>query len=209
MGFFISYLRHICGTSYLAKRYNLNIHKDMPRGNYNIQRVCEECGKIFTPPTLTSKYCCSACSKRAYKKRQIAKEKEVIRQALARRIPSTKGYLTVKEAVLLYGISKDVLYRMIRQGVIPSHNSGQRQTRLSRQYMDEHFKKKPMRRNSKKETLSFEPKDCYTIGQIAKKFHINEGTVLTHIRRNSIPTRQIGSYVYVPKSEIDKLYKSL
>ena len=66
-----------------------------------------------------------------------------------------------------------------------------------------------MRRNSEKETLSFEPKDCYTIGQIAKKFHINEGTVLTHIRRNSIPTRQIGSYVYVPKSEIDKLYKSL
>ena len=116
---------------------------------------------------------------------------------------------SVKEAVLVYGISKDVLYRMIRQGVIPSHNSGQRQTRLSRQYMDEHFKKKPMRRNSKKETLSFDPKDCYTIGQIAKKFHINEGTVLTHIRRNSIPTRQIGSYVYVPKSEIDKLYKSL
>ena len=172
----------------------------MPRGNYNIQRVCEECGKIFTPPTLTSKYCCSACSKRAYKKR---------RQALAKRIPSTKGYLTVKEAVLIYGISKDVLYRMIRQGVIPSHNSGQRQTRLSRQYMDEHFKKKPMRRNSKKETLSFEPKNCYTIGEIAKKFHINEGTVLTHIRRNSIPTRQVGSYVYVPKSEIDKLYKSL
>ncbi|MDB8919929.1 DNA-binding protein, partial [Parabacteroides merdae] len=27
--------------------------------------------------------------------------------------------------------------------------------------------------------------------------------------RHSIPTRQIGNYVYVPKSEIDKLYKSL
>ena len=26
---------------------------------------------------------------------------------------------------------------------------------------------------------------------------------------HSIPTRQIGNYVYVPKSEIDKLYKSL
>ena len=43
----------------------------MPRGNYTIQRSCEECGKIFTPPTLMSKYCCPACSKRAYKKRQI------------------------------------------------------------------------------------------------------------------------------------------
>ena len=114
----------------------------MPRGNCKIQRVCEECGKIFTPPTLISKYCCSACSKKAYKKRQIAKEKEAIRQALIRQIPSSKGYLTVKEAVLIYGISKDVLYRMIRQGSIPSYNFGQRLTRLSRQYMDEHFKAK-------------------------------------------------------------------
>ena len=27
------------------------------------------------------------------------------------------------------------------------------------------------------------------------------------IRKYSIPTRQIGNYVYVPKKEIDKLYK--
>ena len=129
----------------------------MPRGNYTIQRSCEECGKIFTPPTLVSKYCCPACSKRAYKKRQIAKEKEAIRQALIRRIPSCKGYLTVKEAMLIYGISKDVLYRMIRQGSIPSYNFGQRLIRLSRQYMDEHFKTKAGSRKRKKEALSFEP----------------------------------------------------
>ena len=68
------------------------------------------------------KYCCPACSKKAYKKRHIAKEKKTIRQALIRRIPSSKGYLTVKEAMLIYGISKDVLYRMIWQGSIPSYN---------------------------------------------------------------------------------------
>ena len=140
---------------------------------------------------------------------QIAKEKEAIRQALIRRIPSSKGYLTVKEAMLIYGISKDVLYRMIRQGLIPSYNFGQRLIRLSRQYMDEHFKTKAGSRKRKKEALSFEPKDCYTIGEIAKKFHINDSSVFKHIRRHSIPTRQIGNYVYVPKSEIDKLYKSL
>ena len=61
----------------------------------------------------------------------------------------------------------------------------------------------------KMEALSFEPKDCYTIGEIAKKFHINDSSVFKHMRRHSIPTRQIGNYVYVPKSEIDKLYKSL
>ena len=151
----------------------------MPRGNYKIQRVCEECGKIFTPPTLMSKFCCSACSKKAYKKRQIAKEKEAIRQALIRQIPSSKGYLTVKEAVLIYGISKDVLYRMIRQGSIPSYNFGQRLTRLSRQYMDEHFKAK---NRSKKE--------------IAKKFHINDSSVFKHCGRHitfsySLKTRNL------------------
>lgn len=168
----------------------------MPRENYTIQRCCEECGKIFTPPTLMSKYCCPACSKRAYKKRQIAKEKEAIRQALIRRIPSSKGFLTVKEAMLIYGISKDVLYRMIRQGSIPSYNFGQRLTRLSRQYMDEHFKAKNRSKKRKKETLSFEPKDCYTIGEIAKKFHINDSSVFKHIRRHitfsySLKTRNL------------------
>ena len=155
----------------------------MPRGNYTIQRCCEECGKIFTPPTLMSKYCCPACSKRAYKKRQIAKEKEAIRQALIRRIPSSKGFLTVKEAMLIYGISKDVLYRMIRQGSIPSYNFGQR-------------KAKNRSKKRKKETLSFEPKDCYTIGEIAKKFHINDSSVFKHCGRHitfsySLKTRNL------------------
>ena len=83
--------------------------------------------------------------------------------------------------MLIYGISKDVLYRMIWQGLIPSYNFGQRLTRLSRQYMDEHFKTKAGSRKRKKEALSFEPKDCYTIGEITKKFHINGSSVFRDI----------------------------
>ncbi len=30
-----------------------------------------------------------------------------------------------------------------------------------------------------------------------------------HVRKYSIPSRQIGNYVYVPKQEIDNLYKSV
>jgi len=53
---------------------------------------------------------------------------------------------------------------------------------------------------------SLEPEDCYTIGEIAKKFGISESTVYAHIRKYSIPTRQIGRFVYAPKSEINPLY---
>ncbi len=56
---------------------------------------------------------------------------------------------------------------------------------------------------------SLEPKDCYTIGEITEKFLVNESTVYLHIRKYSIPTRQIGNFVYVPKKEIDNLYKGM
>lgn len=58
-----------------------------------------------------------------------------------------------------------------------------------------------------KKLYSLEPKDCYTIGEISKKYKVNDSTVYAHIRKYSIPTRQIGNYVYVPKKEIDNLYK--
>ena len=53
-----------------------------------------------------------------------------------------------------------------------------------------------------------EPEDCYTITQVCEKYHINDSSVWAHVRKYSIPSRQIGNYVYVPKQEIDNLYKS-
>ena len=51
---------------------------------------------------------------------------------------------------------------------------------------------------------SLEPEDCYTITEICEKYHINDSSVWAHVRKYSIPSRQIGNYVYVPKQEIDK-----
>ena len=46
------------------------------------------------------------------------------------------------------------------------------------------------------------------ISEICEKYHINDSSVWAHVRKYSIPSRQIGNYVYVPKQEIDNLYKS-
>ena len=56
---------------------------------------------------------------------------------------------------------------------------------------------------------SMEPEDYYTIDEISKKFDINDSTVYGHIRKYSIPTRQIGNYVYTTKAYIDNLYKDV
>lgn len=59
----------------------------------------------------------------------------------------------------------------------------------------------------KAKLYSLEPEDCYTIGEVSQKFGISDSSVYKHIRKFSIPTRQIGNFVYVPKVEIDNLYK--
>lgn len=69
----------------------------------------------------------------------------------------------------------------------------------------------PLEGNKKtpRKKYSMEPEDCYTIGDISQKYKLDESTVYKHIRKYSIPTRQIGNFVYVPKSEIDELYKGI
>lgn len=124
---------------------------------------------------------------------------------VVKKIPKSKDYITVPEAYALFGISKETLYRLIRKGVISSVNVGERQTRVSK---EELLKLYPLRKKALTKPkpvaklYSLEPKDCYTIGEISKKFHLDDSTVYQHIRKYSIPTRQIGNFVYVPKKEI-------
>jgi len=83
--------------------------------------------------------------------------------------------------------------------------------RICRSDLEERFSLRPFYEKKEKvneiKTYRLEPEDCYTIGEIAKKYKVNDSTVYLHIRKYSIPIRQIGNYVYVPKSEIDQLYK--
>lgn len=183
----------------------------MAKSGFNIQRTCEVCGQPFTPKTVYSKYCSDKCSNAAYRKKKAAQKKEEQRLQLEEKIPTERQYITIQEAEVMFGISKPTLYRLIRHGQIPAVNLGKRLTRISRAHIEAMFPKieniQATQTAIQPAALSFEPKDCYNIGEIAEKFGISPSTVYSHIRKNSIPTRQIGNFVYAPKSEIDKLYK--
>ena len=177
-----------------------------------IKRKCKFCGKAFIIKTLDSIYCCKKCSEAAYaqKKRADAKEKKLA--LVAKSVPKVREYLSIREAVATYGVERDTLYLMARRGHIPSINIGTRLTRINRKNLEKMFVKRPIAKHIKETPLpkkySLEPEDCYTIGEVGEKYHINNSSVWTHVRKYSIPSRQIGNFVYVPKEEIDKLYKS-
>lgn len=178
---------------------------------FEIRRKCMVCGEPFMAKTVESWYCSPRCSKIAYKRRRDEEIRHSKLDAIVRKIPKSQEYVKVSEAYALFGISKDTLYRLIRKGKIPYVNAGKRMIRVSK---TELMKMYPLRKHPLKKVkpepklYSLEPKNCYTINEMCKKYHMNDSTAYLQIRKYSIPTRQIGNYVYVPKKEIDNLYKS-
>lgn len=184
----------------------------MPSAKYEIKRKCDECGSMFLAKTLDSRYCCKKCSDTAYNRRRAEELKRQQMDKVISLIPDGRDFISVAEAEALLGVCKETIRRLIRSGEIQSINLGERLTRVSKTELMERLplREKPIDRNrSLPKLYNLEPEDCYTIGEIAEKFAIAEGTVYSHIRKYSIPIRQIGRFVYAPKSEIDHLYKDV
>ena len=186
--------------------------ENMPTIGFEIKRKCKACGKVFVAKTLDSHYCSPKCSKVAWKRKKDAKDKNARLEAIARQIPDIREYISVKEAVAMFGVERNTLYRLIKSGRIPAVNIGTRLIRIKRSDMENRFLTRPESIAEKERPIpklySMEPEDCYTITQVCEKYHINDSSVWAHVRKYSIPSRQIGNYVYVPKQEIDNLYKS-
>ena len=182
----------------------------MPVSKFILQRNCENCGKQFNAKTVYSKYCCEKCSEAATRKKKALEKEEEKREHLANQIPADRPYISIQEAVILFGISRDTIYRQIKKGNIPAVNLGERLTRISRVHIEAMFPKveiiqsaQPLIEQTK---LNYDPSECYTIGEITEKFGISASTVQKTIRKCSIPKKQIGKFVYVPKLEIDRLF---
>ncbi len=185
----------------------------MPAMKYEIRRKCPICGVVFRIRTIDSIYCSPVCSKVACKRKADREAHEKKLDELAKEIPDIRELLSVKEAASIYAVEESALYRMIRLGRMPSVNLGKKTLRIRREDLDALY---PTRKKVRKEaakpipkTFCLEPKDCYTIGEVGEKYRLDDSSVYKHIRKYSIPMRQIGNNVYVPKKEIDNLYKTI
>jgi len=174
-----------------------------------IPKTCEHCGKQFEAKTVITRFCSKECGHKVDNARKKAGRKEVKQQELIAKIPANRPYISIAEAVLLFGISRDTIYRLVRMGKIPAINLGERLTRISRTHIETMFTPLavvPTAPEAKPKKMDYSQEECYTIGEITEKFGISPSTVSNTIRRNSIPKKQIGKFVYVPQIMIDKIF---
>lgn len=181
--------------------------------NIRVQRICQHCGKEFTAKTTVTKYCGENCAKRAYKARQrAAKVKKSNEETLkVKTAPidqlNAKEILTVKEVGLLLGMSERTVYRLINKGTIKAVNLSERLTRVKRSELDNLFTQTPPAKPPEPEEppiKKYDVKECYTLIEVVEKYHISRNTLQQTIIREGIPKFKKGSFVYVPKSMIDK-----
>ena len=174
-----------------------------------IPRICEYCGKPYEAKTTITRFCSKACGRKAGNALKKAERKEEQKQELIAKIPSNRPYISIAEAVLLFGISRDTIYRLVRMGKIPAVNLGERLTRISRAHIEAMFAPLPVvpiAPEKQPVKMDYSQEECYTIGEISKKYGVSLSTVRYNIRKNSIPQKYISGFVYVPKAEIDKIF---
>lgn len=182
----------------------------MPKAKFQIERKCNVCGQTFLAKNLDSVHCSKKCSNVAYRMRRRQERENAQLLVKAQSIPDARTFISVSEAISLFAVSRSSLYRNIRNGTIPIINLGERLIRINRKYLESHFARRYTAATIEKhqaKVYNMEPENCYTIGEISEKFKVSPSTVYSTIRKNSIPTRQIGKYVYAPKPEIDRIFK--
>lgn len=179
-----------------------------------IPRVCEQCSKPFEAKTVMTRFCSLSCNNKALKeKKKLEKEKvekDTLLQKYKNKIAEVQNreFISVAEATVMFGLSKDTVHRYIKRGIITGINLGSRLTRVKRSDLENLFSAVEMADEQEIiiEKPNFEVGNCYTISEISSKFHADPGTVTNLIKRNKIPTKKVGSFVYVPKNLIDKIF---
>lgn len=102
--------------------------------NIRVIRICKECNQEFVAKTTVTKYCSNKCRKKASKTKVRDYKVDVSNQELEAKTSAeiakikAKEYISVKEAAMLLGCSKVMIYKMINNDRLKATNLSERKT---------------------------------------------------------------------------------
>lgn len=118
-----------------------------------------------------------------------------------------KEFLLVRDAAVLLNSSRQTIYSLIKAGKVKAKNILHKKTLIPRTEIDKLFQQEPivplitlMKPKPPK------AKDFYSIGEAQKVTGMSSKALYSLILKHNISKFQKGANVYVPKSEIDKLF---
>ena len=181
----------------------------MGKSKLQIPKVCKYCGNTFLAKTVKTVYCSHQCASNASDDRKKVQRRQKVLDKIK---AAGTEYITITEALKIFTTSRNTIRRLVLSKNIRYFKTSPKRLFVCVKDLEALFplRSKPIVVETPKAShmYNMNPKNCYTIGEITKRFGITESSVYKHIRQFSIPIRQIGNYVYAPKKEIDKLYNN-
>lgn len=177
--------------------------------NFTVNRLCEQCGNVFEAKTTVTRFCSKLCNKRSYKAKERGQKMASIDQVVKKVLEGTPSkqinadYLDVKTAAKLLRASDKMIYSMINLGKLNAVNLSKRKTLVARKDIDKLFELPQV--VQLKELKPPPISECYNMGEAQKKFNISEKALFEIIKRNNLFKFQEGKFVYVAKSELDRV----
>jgi len=178
--------------------------------NIEIKRVCQHCGKEFTARTTKTQYCSHACNSKAYKAKlratKIEKSISETKRTIIEPIENVKAkeFLSIKEVSSLVGISIRTVYRLIEQGDLKKVKIGTR-TIIKRTELNNLLEQPTPKQPQQKEPNQYDISECYSIGEIQRKYRISEKGLYDIIKQHNVPKTRKGKFSFVPKTIIDSI----
>ena len=181
----------------------------MGKSKLQIPKVCKYCGNTFLAKTVKTGYCSHHCASSASNDRKKVERKQKVLDKIK---AAGTEHITITEALKIFTTSRSTIRRLVKSRKIHFIKTSPKRIFVSVSDLEAFF---PLRKNpqvvkvqKKSELYNMSPEQCYTIGEISKRFRVTESSVYKHIRQFSVPIRQIGNYVYAPKAEIDRIYNN-
>ena len=173
-----------------------------------IIRICENCGNEFTAKTTRTKYCSHKCNSAHYKAKKRAEKVEAsdIETKQQINIPiedlKQKPFLSISETMLILGISRRTVYRMIQRKEIGYAKVGSR-TIIRRSDLDKLFDNPEPLKEIKPRQID----DFYTIEEIENIYGVKYGKLHKILKTNRIPNTMFNNKLHISKTYFDKYFK--
>lgn len=184
----------------------------MSKATFTILKQCEHCAEMFEAQRRTTRFCSHKCNSANYKlrkRKELKNEVEVkTKQSLKPKVKAfdleiikQKEFLTVKEVSVLFGCSKDTIYRMIEANEINAINLNKKLTRIRRKDIEQLFE--PTKKETPKE-LTLE--NCYTMNEIIERYNVSRNTIYNYGSKHNIQRLRHKGITYYSKFDIDNLF---
>jgi len=179
--------------------------------NFTVNRLCEQCENVFVAKTTVTRFCSKLCNKRHYKAKErtlkMAPMDQVVKKVLEGKPDEdiTVEFLNVKSAAKLLRASNKMVYHLINIGKLHAVNLSERKTLVRRLEIDRLFEMPTVieLKRIKPPPVS----ECYSMGEAQELFHISEKALFEVIKRNNLFKFQEGKFVYVAKSDLNRIFK--